>query len=329
MLDSKTPYVVVITGPTASGKTALSYLIAQQLPVEIINADSGQLYTPLTVGTAKPQWQDHPIPHHLFDVMDQPHDFTVNQYRSAVIEKATEITQRGNIPVIVGGSLFYLKSLYYPPAEFASPSPDRVPEDVQARQVLWQELKKVDPDRAEAIHPHDIYRVKRALAIWGATKQLPSQFKPAFSPPFHSSFIWLCPPREQLYERINSRTVEMMGENPLKSPWVAETQALIDTPWEGFIRQKGFIGYADIIDWIKEGSRPEDFEGLMSTIALHTRRYAKRQHTFWRSFERILTKNRNDSGWQCTISSYEEVTSPIAMGIINDIKDRLDGLKSR
>src|SRR5690349_15281965 len=92
-------FFLIICGPTGSGKTDLSYHVAQHFPVEIINCDIGQFYTPLTIGTAKPLWQDNPLPHHLFDCIDQPMNMTVKDYRERVIEVMQGIWQRGALPV--------------------------------------------------------------------------------------------------------------------------------------------------------------------------------------------------------------------------------------
>jgi len=101
---------LLLSGPTASGKTALALELAEKLSGEIINADVGQLFTPCSVGTAKPAWRSKKIPHHLFDIIDEPQDLSAATYRDRVLEKIAEIQKRGNRPLIVGGSLFYLKS---------------------------------------------------------------------------------------------------------------------------------------------------------------------------------------------------------------------------
>ncbi len=110
-------YTLIITGPTASGKTDLSLAIAREIDAEIINGDVGQFYTPLSVGTAKPDWRNQEVPHHLFDIISEPQDFSVSAYRQLVIDTAEKVWQRGRLPIIVGGSLFYIKSLFFPPMQ--------------------------------------------------------------------------------------------------------------------------------------------------------------------------------------------------------------------
>ena len=117
MKKNKRP-VIVITGPTGSGKTALSHKLGQSLPIEIINADIGSFYQPMTIGTAKPDWRNEVVPHHMFDILNEPGSFDVAQYRTRCFELIQEIEARGNYPVIVGGSMFYIHSLFFPPRGF-------------------------------------------------------------------------------------------------------------------------------------------------------------------------------------------------------------------
>ena len=109
------PFVFIVYGPTGVGKTSLVDDLAKEVSLEIINGDVGQFYKPFTIGTAKPDWKNYQTPHHLFDIIDQPKSITVAEYRKLICQKVDEVSSRGNLPVIVGGSGFYLKSLFYPP----------------------------------------------------------------------------------------------------------------------------------------------------------------------------------------------------------------------
>ena len=111
------PFFIVIAGPTGVGKSDFALQLAQQLsfPVELINADMGQLYTPLSLGTAKPDYKHEPVVHHLFDCLDEPRDYTVHEFRQAVVQVMQELWARGVVPLIVGGSSFYVQSLFFPP----------------------------------------------------------------------------------------------------------------------------------------------------------------------------------------------------------------------
>jgi tRNA dimethylallyltransferase len=279
--------VIIIAGPTASGKSDYALSVARRVGGEIINADSAQMYTKVSVGTAKPaDWAASDIPHHLFDICTTPVDYDVTQYRERVIALVAEIQARGKTPILVGGSLFYIKSLVFPPQGIKGDAA-AIPRAIQsmATQQAWQHLQSIDPVRAEQIHMHDAYRVMRAIALWYDSGIKPSALVPQFSPPFPFYLVFLSPPVEVLYERINLRTVDMIQNQR----WIAEAHELIqDSAWKALVLKKGFIGYAAIMQWIEDGERAELLPELIAHIQQDTRNYAKRQRTFWRSFLRQL-----------------------------------------
>ncbi len=202
---------IIIVGATASGKTLLSERIAQEINGEIINADAGQMYVPLTVGTAKPDWQKKPFKCHLFDVFNEPIECNVLAYRTRVIEIVHDICTQKKVPIIVGGSLFYSKSLLFPPREYNGLNEQKAAINFsQPTEVLWGLLQEIDPERAAVIHINDRYRVERALKIWQQTGQKPSVLQPLFDPPFHTLMVSIELPRTILYDRINQRTEEMI-----------------------------------------------------------------------------------------------------------------------
>lgn len=292
--------VIIIAGPTASGKTDLSYQLAQQYPIEIINSDVGQFYEPLTVGTAKPSWRDHSIPHHLFDLISSPTDLSVKQYRNKVQSVVAAVHERGNLPVLVGGSFFYLHSLFFPPHDTAAKvsfSP-RVENRGDVRD-LWQQLQTIDADRAAAIHPNDIYRIERALALWYTTGTKPSMFRPFFDAPFNALIFLLNPLREVLAKRIDFRSKRMLFGTADES-WLEEAKRLRGTPWECFLRRKKLIGYPAIFDWLERGERQEELATLQEYIAQSTRRYAKRQTVFARRLVRQLASVKSKNILQCS-----------------------------
>jgi len=241
-IDNFTDYLLIVTGPTAAGKSALSLKLAEYFPIEIINADVGQFYTPLSIGTAKPAWQNQPVPHHLYNILDEPTNFTVRQFRDALFHVAQEIWQRGHLPIVVGGSQFYIKSLFFPPHQFA-PADSAVVAKLHAQyaklddEALWQELARIDSKRATDLHPRDRYRVERALDIWHLTGKKPSFFLPQFSPLAHSRIVYVAPSASVLEGSIAKRTKLVIQQ------WIEEAAGLIATPWEPFVRRKGFIGY--------------------------------------------------------------------------------------
>ena len=269
--------VIFIVGPTASGKTLVSYELAKLLGGQVINADVGQFYAPLVVGTAKPDWQNHVIKGHLFDICQEPVDFTVVQYRQMVLEKINELQAQGIIPIVVGGSLFYVQSLFFPPVSLDGDSTSSLSE---SRNYAggWEQLAAIDPARAEQLHPHDTYRINRALDIWATTGILPSQLQPTFQFNDSAVIISLQPSRDVLEQRIITRTRIMLDCDG----WVAEAEKFLDTPWESFICSKGLLGYDFIFNHLR--ATKKDFALLTEQIIIETRQYAKRQMTFLQGF---------------------------------------------
>src|SRR5579864_2817558 len=147
----KKPFILILYGPTGVGKTDVALTLAQEIPAEIINMDVGQFYTPLSIGSAKPDWRNSPIPHHLFDILDEPRNYTVQEYYDEVHRIIKEVIKRGNLPILVGGSGFYLRSLFFPPqAQKQSVHIDSLyPSDTN----FWQTLHAIDPERASRINP--------------------------------------------------------------------------------------------------------------------------------------------------------------------------------
>lgn len=273
-------YMLILYGPTGVGKTDCALSLAQRIPAEIINADVGQFYVPLTIGTAKPSWKTSTVPHHLFDILDEPRDITVTEYRNLVIPVLNEVWQRGNIPIIVGGSGFYIASLLFPPPSLPK---EIVDSTFQDEKNLWEQLFAIDPDRAQQIHPHDTYRITRALDIWYSTGTKPSQYIPTYQPIAPFLLVWLTRDRHELYERINQRVIQMFNQG-----WLEEVMALRGTEWEKFLLKKKLIGYDDIIQYLRQTNPSQSMEDLIATIAQKTRNYAKRQITFWTMLKKKL-----------------------------------------
>jgi len=269
--------MVIIYGPTGVGKSDLACAIAQSFSAEIVNADMGQLYTPLSIGTAKPNWQAEQTPHHLFDVLDEPVDCSVVQYRAMLMPVLEEIWNRGNVPLVVGGSGFYIQSIFYVP---------KVGDCTDIQSGTWDDLNAVDPKRAAAIHPHDTYRIKRALSIWYSLGVKPSECVSDITVPCQTDIFWVTRERAELYARINQRTQLMV-----KQGWIDECRPLIGTEWESFLRRKKLIGYPEIFDYLLGKS---DLGNTIDSIAQKTRAYAKRQETFWRTLKRRLVLENKD-----------------------------------
>jgi tRNA dimethylallyltransferase len=283
------PFILILYGPTGVGKTEVALSIAQEIPSEIINMDMGQFYTPLSIGTAKPDWKNSPTPHHLFDIIDTPINFTIAQYREMLYKTVQEVIARGNLPILVGGSGFYLHSLLFPP-QTEIPDVDIAP--LYSKDAnLWQELYAIDPQRAMSIDKADAYRIRRALGIWHATGKLPSSYAPEYNPSVDYLLIFLERDRQELKKRIDDRVVEMFNAG-----WLAEGESLIGTPWQQFIEKKNLIGYSEIFDYVSHGKDKKAYNSMLDLIRIKTRQYAKRQFTFWRKLEREIKQKSGYTG---------------------------------
>lgn len=273
-------YCIIISGPTGVGKTEFADRIASQMNAEIINGDMGQLYAPLTIGTAKPNWQQASAPHHLFDIMKEPTLFSASAFRDQVHERCRAIWKRNNIPIIVGGSAYYNAALFFPPMNYKGVIKKQ---QYNQEQNLWQKLYAIDPERAAEIDSHDIYRIERALDIWSSTGVKPSVYKPTYSPIADFIYVWLERDRPYLYDRINDRVLAMVRDGLLD-----EARTLLGTPWEPFLYRKKIIGYEHAMDYCYGKINKEQ---MIKAIQQATRKYAKRQLSFWNTFRQKLKKN--------------------------------------
>ena len=276
------PLFLVISGPTGVGKTALVEALGAHLPLSIINADMGQMYAPLSIGTAKPDLKKSVSEQYLFDILDEPRSCTVKEYRAKALPLITSLWQTDYLPTFVGGSLFYLHSLFFPQHELPINN-----EVTMSGDQGWDTLREIDPERAEEIHSHDTYRIQRALELYYATGKKPSTFKPTYNPPGYYLFIWCMRERKELYERIDERVTQMIEQG-----WIEEVVALQSTPWESFLRTKKIIGYDDILEYLQKGGSKQ---ALIDRIAQKTRHYAKRQIIFWRRFNHQLLQGIKQS----------------------------------
>lgn len=285
-------FVIVITGPTATGKSDFAEKVAQEIGGEIINADIGSWYTPLTIGTAKPDLSRILVPHHLFNILDKPERFTVVEFRNRVQRIVQGIWNRGKMPVIVGGSAFYIKSLWYASQESGSSS--EIEKELMHSQIntqdLWRQLFQIDPRRAEKINENDRYRIVRALGIYQSTGKKPSSFEPTYEPIAPMVGIFCNRDRQKLYDRINYRTDIMLHDG-----WIKEVEGLMGTEWESFLIEKKIIGYDDIIYYLKSEKSFELYQKLVSSIQQKTRNYAKRQITFLSKLQKDLKNMQKNS----------------------------------
>ncbi len=278
-----TSKILVILGPTASGKTQLAVSLAQQLQGEVVSADSMQIYRGLTIGTAKPTLaQQGGIPHHMIDILDPTESYSVAKYvqeASSIIEK---IQSRGNLPIVVGGTGLYIDSL------LSGRSFAPFPEDKVLRtqletgiaqrggEALLQQLEAVDPETASRLSPNDHRRIIRALEIFKVTGKTQSHFdaiSKTLPPRFSSIKLGLnFLQREDLRCRINQRVDQMMQEGLLE-----EVASYLHLPPETTSMQA--IGYKELRGVLTQQLSLE--EGI-ELLKLRSRQYAKRQITWFR-----------------------------------------------
>ncbi|MBR4865519.1 MAG: tRNA (adenosine(37)-N6)-dimethylallyltransferase MiaA [Clostridia bacterium] len=274
--------IVVLSGPTASGKTSLALSLAKVFPFEIISADSMQVYKSMDIATAKatPEEQAQ-VPHHLLDVVEPWESFSVSDYCRLADTAVAEILSRGKIPLICGGTGFYIKALIEGVSAEGPGKNDAIRkkyEEMLSRigpQALWELLCSKDPARAEAIHPNNTKRVIRALELMEETGKKASEL--AFytnSPRYHALYLALdYPDRESLYKRIDLRVDEMMREG-----LSAEAQTILDLHLPSDTPAMQAIGYKEFL----ETATPAEASEL---IKRRTRQYAKRQMTWLRGVE--------------------------------------------
>lgn len=289
--------IFIITGPTAVGKSEIACNLARFIPVEIINADIGQMYQPLTIGTAKPDWKHEQVPHHGFDLFDKPELYTVVAYRKYIESMCQDLWARNKIPLLVGGSLFYIKSLFFPPCEQPIAAAQLSLPEVQD----WDALYARDPERARMIHPHDTYRIKRALELWSSTGRQPSTLTQPFAPLANAHLVWFTRSNEQLYDRINARVISMFDQG-----FLHEVERLQNTDWQDFLHKKKFIGYDDSLLYVQK-KFPGSKDRLVNTIQQKTRHYAKRQKTFWRMLEAKLALS-HDAQYKVRTKTFDLTT---------------------
>ena len=280
-------FALAVTGPTASGKTAISIDLAKRLDAEIISCDSMQIYKEMSIGTAKPTEEERAaVPHHMIDFISPKENFSVESYREMALPIARDIISRGKLPIFVGGTGLYIDSLMRRPSD-SSPKSDpeyreRILSGIKSESdidALWERLNSVDPESAEKIHKNNVKRVIRALEIYestGKTKTELDRENKSEGSDIRIGMITLdFHQRENLYERVNRRVDVMLEEGLLSEAESLYSAGLLD----GETTASQAIGYKELIPYLKgEASLTEALEQLK----LSTRRYAKRQLTWFR-----------------------------------------------
>lgn len=280
--------LVIIVGPTAVGKTEISIEIAKKIDGEIISADSMQIYKHMNIGSAKPSMKEQDnIPHYLMDEIDPREEFSVAQYQKMAKKYIDKILSQGKLPVIVGGTGLYINSIIYNIDFTATVSNwalrKRLEEEARnyGNEYIHDQLRKIDPDAAQRIHPNNVKRVIRALEVYYEGGERIKDFQESLveNPDYQYVMIGLIRDRKELYKRINQRVDLMMQQGLIEE--VRKLMALgldIDA-----ISMKG-LGYKEIIRYLKGDY---SLETAVDILKRDTRRYAKRQITWFKRYDKI------------------------------------------
>lgn len=304
------PVLVAVAGPTASGKTELALRLAERFDGEIVNCDSVQVYRGFDIGTAKlPESERRGIPHHLIDILDAEEVFTAGEFARRARTVVAEIAARGRMPVLAGGTGFYLRALL----DGLSPCPQRddelrerlAEEEERSLGSLHRRLAELDPATAERIHPNDVPKTMRAVEICLMSRRPASavlaQARDALTG-FRVLKFGLFPPREELYQRIEVRTRRMF-----EAGLVAEVEGLLARGVSAAAKPFESLGYRQALGVVCGEMTVEE---AVAETTLRTRQYAKRQMTWFRRESELHAVN----GFGDQAEVIETVTQVLAQG---------------
>jgi tRNA dimethylallyltransferase len=285
-----------LSGPTAAGKTLVGLELAELLNAEIVSLDSMTIYRGMDIGTAKPTAEDRArVPHHLLDIVEPTEDYSLAEYVDAAHASAAEIQARGKQVLFVGGTPLYLKSLLR--GLYSGPPPDwefrrEVAQEVAevGAEELHRRLEQVDPLAAAKLHPHDQRRIIRALEVYRTTGRPLSHMQTHFERgrrPEQCKVFVLHWPREELHRRIEARVERMFSTGLVEEvrQLMAEHPALSRTASQA-------VGYCETISYLRGQQKlPETIEA----VKIRTRRFARRQETWFRSLSECRTIAMSDA----------------------------------
>lgn len=281
--------VVVICGPTASGKTALSIELAKKINGEIVSADSMQIYDEMNIGTAKPDQEEmQGIKHYLIGNIKPTKRYSVSEFKKDAISAIKEIISKEKMPIVVGGTGLYVNSLVYgidyPEIQTNLEYRKELEKIVEEKglQYLFEKAVEIDKEAMKNISPNDKKRILRVLEIYketGKTKTELERESRKNGIPYDYKIFAINMPREILYDRINRR-VDIMIEKGL----IDEVSSLYEKYGESLLTSMQAIGYKEVVEFLKGNCTKEE---MIEKIKVETRRYAKRQLTWFRKIENI------------------------------------------
>jgi tRNA dimethylallyltransferase len=279
--------IPAIIGPTAVGKTELSIALAEHIDGEIISADSRQIYKQLSIGTAKPDSEQlQRVPHHFIDELDITQPFSAGRFAEAATERIDEILRRGRTPIVVGGSTLYIEALVHglaeiPPTTAATRLMLMERLDREGEDALFRELLTVDPASAGTMDATKTQRVVRALEVYMDTGQpLSSYHMQKVASPYRFAPRVLTRPRPELYDRINRRVDDMIEQGLIEENRIL--QHLVQSRTPNPLRT---IGYCEPLSYLRGEIEHDE---MVRQIKRNTRRYAKRQLTWFRRHDEYV-----------------------------------------
>lgn len=291
--------LIILTGPTAVGKTKASIGLAKAVDGEIISADSMQVYRHMDIGSAKIKPEEmEGIPHHLIDVLEPDDEFHVVKFQELAKKAMRKIWERGHIPIVTGGTGFYIQALLYDIDFDENEKEDACRKELEAyarehgAEALHEKLALVDPASAEMIHPNNIKRVIRALEFYEQTGKRISEHNETQrqrESPYAFAYFVLTDDRAHLYERINRRVDQMIEEG-----LVNEVQALKDKGYTKQLVSMQGLGYKEILDYLDGNCTLEE---AIYTIKRDTRHFAKRQLTWFKRERDVIWINKQSFGY--------------------------------
>lgn len=298
--------LIILTGPTAVGKTALSIGLAKAVDGEIISADSMQVYRKMNIGTAKIQQSEmQGVRHHLIDILDPGEDFNVVLFKKYALEAMKDIYSRGKIPVVVGGTGFYIQALLYDINFEDNDNDMSYREELQTlaaehgNSYIHDMLAGVDPESAEKIHENNVKRVIRALEFYKKTGTKISEHNEAESQkesPYNFEYFVINDDRQKLYDRIDRR-IDIMLEDGL----LDEVKSLVDEGYSRDLVSMQGLGYKEMIDYIQERYTLDE---AVYTLKRDTRHFAKRQVTWFKREKQVTWVNKNEFDSEADILSF-------------------------
>jgi len=283
----KTP-VLCVVGPTASGKTALAVTLAKALGGEVIGMDSMQIYRRMDIGTAKPTEAERDgVPHHMLDIVEPTEPFSVAQYAELAERCVHEVFARRKLPILAGGTGFYLRALTDGLNLGGVPSDPSLrlvlkasAETEEGKLALYRRLMEADPQTAQKLHPNDVTRVSRAVEVYELTgKPMSVQQNAPPNRPFRFCLLGATLERSALYARVEQRVDDMMAKGLL-----AEVQALLQEGVPPYAQAMQGIGYKELTPVVLDDAPLAE---AVTLIKRNTRRYAKRQWTWFRAESRV------------------------------------------